>query len=191
MKRLFLFSICIVFVMAPAATQAQERAPLGNSNFALKLDYINFTNDHFDSPISSEGMYIRLEGYGKITPNLYLGGEVGNAINLDLISGEDINFVPFELNLKYATKVARNFVVDCGAGISYSKVELKYDPTFGPAQRERSDWLFGGQFFADLTYNINWFSVGVNAKYQITEDFNSESVDLSNWRTGVQIGITF
>lgn len=176
--------------MAPAATQAQERAHLGHSNFALKLDYINFTNDHFDSPNASEGIYIGLEGYGKITPNLYLGGEVGNAINLDLISGEDINFVPFELNLKYATEVARNFVVDFGTGVSYSKVELRYDPLFGPVQRE-SDWLLGGQFFADFTYKINWFSVGVNAKYQITEDFKNESLDLNNWRTGVQIGITF
>jgi hypothetical protein len=191
MKRLSLVSICIVFVMAPAATQAQEIAPLGNSNFALKLDYINFTNDHFDSPNASEGMYVGLEGYGKIKPNLYLGGEVGTAINLDLISGEDINFVPFELNLKYATEVARNFVVDFGAGVSYSKVELTYDPLFGPAQRERSDWLLGGQFFADLTYKINWFSVGGNAKYQITEDFQNESLDLSNWRIGVQIGITY
>jgi hypothetical protein len=191
MKRLFLVSICIVFVMAPAPTQAQEIAPLGNSNFALKLDYINFTNDHFDSPNSSDGMYVGLEGYGKIKANLYLGGEVGTAVNLDLISGEDINFVPFELNLKYATEVAPNFVVDFGAGVSYSKVELTYDPLFGPAQRERSDWLLGGQFFADLTYKINWFSVGGNAKYQITEDFQNESLDLSNWRIGVQIGITY
>jgi len=37
MKRLFLISICIVFVMTSAALYAEERVPLGSGNFAVKL----------------------------------------------------------------------------------------------------------------------------------------------------------
>jgi hypothetical protein len=192
MKRVLLISICMVFVMVSAGVNAEEKAPLGNGNFAVKLDYIAFTDDHFDDPGSEDdGLYIGLEGYGKITPNLYLGGEVGTATNIDLFGGEEITFVPVELNLKYAKEAARNFVVDFGAGVSYSYAELEYDPFWGAAHEERDDWLFGVQFFADLTYKIHWFSIGVNGKYQITEDFKDEGVDLSNYRLGVQLGIVF
>ena len=59
MKRLFLISICIVFFMTSTALHAQEKAPLGNGNFAVKLDYIVFTNDHFDEAFNQDdGLYI-------------------------------------------------------------------------------------------------------------------------------------
>ena len=65
MKRLFFISICIVFFMTSTALHAQEKAPLGNGNFAVKLDYIVFTNDHFDEAFNQDdGLYIGLEGYG-------------------------------------------------------------------------------------------------------------------------------
>ena len=191
MKRVWLISICMVFVMTCSAVHAQEKAHLGNGNFAVKLDYIAFTDNHFDDAGNEDdGLYIGLEGYGEIAPNLYLGGEVGAAANIDILGGEDVSFVPVELNLKYAKEAARNFVVDFGAGFSYCYTELSYDPLFGP-RKERDDWLFGGQIFADLTYKIRWFSIGVNGKYQITEDFKDEGIDLSNWRLGVQLGIVF
>lgn len=192
MKRVWLISICMVLVMTCSAVHAQEKAPLGNGNFAVKFDYIVFTDDHFDEAGNEDdGLYIGLEGYGEITPNLYIGGEVGSAFNIHLFGGEEISFLPIELNLKYAKEAARNFVVDFGAGLSYSYVELEYRSFWGAAQEERDDWLFGVQFFADLTYKIRWFSIGVNGKYQITEDFKDEGIDLNNWRLGVQLGIVF
>jgi hypothetical protein len=191
MKRLMLFCLAGAFVMTSTVVSAQEKAPLGKGNFAVKLDYIAFTDDYFDeSGNEDDGLYIGLEGYGEITPNWYLGGEVGTGTNIDL-GGESITFVPIEVNLKYAKEAARNFVIDFGAGLSCSYVEIQYRPFFGAAQEERDDWLFGGQVFADLTYKIQWFSIGVNGKYQITEDFKDEGVDLSNYRLGVQLGIVF
>jgi len=190
-KRLFLISICIVFVMTSAALHAQERVPLGKGNVAVKLDYIVFTDGHFDNPGNEDdGLYIGLEGYGQIFPNLYLGGEVGQGFNIGVL-GEDISFIPIELNLKYAIEAAHNFVIDFGAGVSYSYVELRDQSPFGSGWDERDDWLFGGQFFADLTYKIHWFSIGVNAKYQVTQDFRDDDFDLSNLRVGAQIGVMF
>ena len=191
MKRLFLISICTVFVMTSVALHAQERGPLGNGNVSVKLDYIVFTNGHFDAPGNEDdGLYIGLEGYGEIFPNLYLGGEIGQGINIGVL-GEDISFVPIELNLKYAIEAAHNFVIDFGAGVSYSYVELRDENPFGSGWNERDDWLFGGQFFGDLTYKIHWFSIGVNAKYQITQDFRDEDFDLTNLRAGAEIGVMF
>ncbi|MFC1864111.1 hypothetical protein ACFL1Z_09205 [Thermodesulfobacteriota bacterium] len=187
MKKLMLFCFIGAFAVASTVVSAQEKALLGNGNFAVKLDYIYFTDNHFDG---AAGPYFGLEGYGKIASNLYLGGEIGSGTDVNL-GGEDITFVPVELNLKYANEVARKFVVDVGAGLSYSYVGIQYSPLFGTYGKERNDWLFGGQIFADLTYKINWFSIGVNGKYQLTESFKDEGIDLSNFRLGVQLGIVF
>jgi hypothetical protein len=191
MKRVILFSITVVFAMASAAVYAAERTPLGKGNFALKLDYIVFTDSHFDrGGNQNDGLYVGLEGYGEILPNLYLGGEIGTATNVEM-AGEEISFHPLELNLKYAIEAAPKLVIDFGGGVSYSYVELQYQVPFGRLQQERDDWLFGAQFFIDLTYKINWFSVGLNAKYQVTEDFRDEGLDLNNFRVGFKIGIMF
>lgn len=191
MKRWILISITMVFVMASTAGSAAERAPLGKGNFALKLDYIVFTDSHFDRDGNqNDGLYVGLEGYGEILPNLYLGGEIGAATNVEM-AGEGISFYPLELNLKYAIEPAPKWVVDFGGGISYSYAELHYHVPFTPYKEDRDDWLFGAQFFVDLTYKINWFSVGLNAKYHVTEDFKDEGLDLNNLRVGFQIGIMF
>jgi hypothetical protein len=191
MKRLRLFVLIGVFVLASTVASAQEKGPLGNGNFAVKLDYIAFTDGHFDDFVNEDdGMYLGLEGYGRIGSNWYLGGEIGTGTNIDF-GGEEITFIPVELNLKYAKEAARNLVVDFGGGLSYSYVEIEPSTFFGSGQEERDDWLLGAQVFADLTYKINWFSIGINGKYQITEDFKNEGIDLSNYRLGVQFGVVF
>jgi hypothetical protein len=226
MKRLMLFCLVSAFVMTSTVISAQEKAPLGKGNFAVKLDYISFTDGQpGDKEADSDGLYLGLEGYFEVTRNLYLGGEVGVASDLGVayakIIGEALlltpilelpgvdevpgiesieEFVPVEINLKYAMEPASNFVVDFGAGLSCSYVELHHFVYFFDPEREntitnrsetRDDWLFGGQVFVDLTYKIRWFSIGVNGKYQITQDFKDADYDLSNWRLGAQLGIVF
>jgi hypothetical protein len=187
MKRLFLYSIIIVLIITSNAVCAAEKAPLGIGNLAVKLDYITFTDD-FWGDLDDDGLYIGIEGYGQIMPNLYLGGEIGQGANIELL-GDSISFVPVELNVKYATEVTPNVVIDFGAGLSYSYTEIDF--SFLSTRIDGDDWLFGGQIFVDLTYKIKWFSIGVNGKYQITENFKDEDLDLNNLRAGVQIGILF
>lgn len=191
MKRLLLFSITLVFAMVSTAVYGAETVPLGKGNLALKIDYIAFTDDYFNrAGNQNDGLYLGLEGYGEIFQNLYLGGEIGTAGNVS-VGGENISFLPLELNLKYAIKAAPNLIVDFGGGLSYSYVELQNVIPFYSIEQQRDDWLFGGQFFADLTYKINWFFVGVNAKYQATQDFRDEGINLNNFRVGAQIGVIF
>lgn len=191
MKKLFLFSTAIAFIITSAIVHAQVIAPFGQGNFALKFDYIVFTDGFFDNRGNQDdGLYIGLEAYAKIASNFYLGGEIGQAANISL-GGEDINFVPIEVNLKYTREFARNFIADFGAGISYSYATLKNIIIFVTIEEERNDWLFGGQIFADLSYKINWFYIGLDAKYQITQSLQDEDINLSNFRLGIHIGIIF
>ena len=81
MKNLFLISVVIAYVLAFKNMRAQVIAPLGNANFELKFNYIVFTDSYFDnSSNQDDGIYIGIEGYGHIAPNIYLGGEVGQGI---------------------------------------------------------------------------------------------------------------
>lgn len=44
----------------------------------MNVDYIAFTDLHFGGPGHEDrGLYLGLEGYGEITPNWHLGGEIG------------------------------------------------------------------------------------------------------------------
>lgn len=172
---------------------AEEKAPIGNlgkGNLAIKVGYINFTDDFF-SEYDDEGVYLGLEAYVGITDNFYLGGEVGVADNVTLFGGEDVDYVPVELNAKYAVSLSPHLIFDIGGGVSYNYVKITYEPFLGEAVEIGEDWLIGGQVFSDLTFRINWFSIGLYGKYQITDDFEDTDTDLSNFRWGLNIGIVF
>ena len=209
MKRLFLFSLIVVLVLASstafAAVRGPSRAPLGYGNFALKVDYIDFTENELKDLDVDTAAYVALEGYGLIAPNLYLGIEVGYANPDGGVSGHvlgvgnghidtEVTFVPSELNLKYAVNAAPNLVIDFGAGISTTYVEVEQtvfvETPHVTIFAEEDDLLFGGQFFVDLNYTANQFFIGINAKYHLTEDFE-DFTNFNNWRIGGQVGIRF
>ena len=79
MRTFMLFCLIGVFVMASTVASAQEKASLGAGNLALKVDYIQFTEDDIEDADVDSGLYIGIEGFGEVTPNLYLGVEVGYA----------------------------------------------------------------------------------------------------------------
>jgi hypothetical protein len=192
----------IVFVFASTALYAAQNCPLGISNIALKVDYINFTEDAFENLELENGVYVGLEGYYAIFPNVYLGLEAGwagaeNEGDVDTDLGEvnvdvDVTFVPVELNLKYAVEFGPRWVMDFGAGVSYSYFEIEANNL----DESVDDWLFGGQFFVDINYKISQACfIGINGKYQVTEDLEFDNFDTNtsadNWRVGGQLGLMF
>lgn len=203
MKKVFLFSLLVVFVLMSTSLYAAEKYSLGTSHIALKVDYFSFTDDVFDDIDLDAGPYIGLEGYYGIMPNLYLGLEAGWAgtsndgfiEELDADADIDVNFVPIELNLKYAIDVSPAWVISLGAGVSYSWFDVKVDVE-GVGDADEEDWVFGGQVFADITYKLSnqWF-IGINGKYQITEEIEFDDADTdtkaNNWRAGAQVGLMF
>jgi len=195
--RWFTLSV-IIFFLIPSAVQAQQEAPLGTSNFSFKLDYINFIDNRW-SP-DTQGGYMGLEGYWHISPNVYLGGEIGAGSSGTLYGGDAIHYNPIELNVKYAREVFPNLVADFGTGVSYSYASIEGEEYVASYyKKHEQDVLFGGQAFAGLTYRIQRFpfiklarddampAIGVNVKYQVTQDFNGRDVDFNNLRLGVQL----
>ncbi len=202
MKRIFIISLMILVIFSATSVFAAEKYALGLSNLALKVDYINFTGDVFNKIDMKDAVYLGLEGYIALTPNLYLGVESGwagpsnegtiDSTNFDL----DITYVPVELNLKYAVEIAPNWVIDLGAGVSYNYFKIEANNLDTSAD----DWVFGGQVFADVNYKLDnlWF-IGINGKYQFTDNLSFDvqgsnintSTNVNNWRVGAQIGFMF
>jgi opacity protein-like surface antigen len=206
MKKIVLLSLVLMVVFASTSLYAAEKYSLGMGNIALKVDYINFTEDAFEDIEIENGVYVGLEGYYAIYPNLYLGLEAGWAgaendndieiegeqVNVDV----DVTYVPVELNLKYAFELGPNWVMDLGAGISYNFFQVELNRL----DVDEDDWVLGGQVFADINYKLSsqWF-IGINGKYQFTDDLELEAKDqdikkdvsADNWRVGAQVGLMF
>jgi Outer membrane protein beta-barrel domain len=203
MKKIVLFLVALSFIVTTSVAYGAEKVLLGNGNIALKMDYLHFTENALDDLDNADCFYIGLEAYNKITSNLYVGMEVGYATSdgsgrIDSDSERvkvdtEITFVPIELNLKYAIDITPRLVVDFGAGASYNY--MKEDFTGRGVSSPGDDWLWGGQFFTALNYKIDRFFLGINAKYQLTENFeiNDKETDVNanNWRIGGQVGIMF
>jgi len=189
MKKFLFMLLIVAFVCTSSTVYADEKAPLGEGNLAVKLDWINFTDSDLEDVDVDSGFYIGLEGYGLVSQNLYLGLEAGytnpdgNYMGFDT----ELTYIPIELNLKYAVVAAQSLVFDIGAGLSYNygKFEMAGDSL--------DDWMFGGQFFMDLNYTIDQFFLGISGKYQLAQDFDKEGSKFSpnNWRLGGQIGVMF
>lgn len=209
MKIKLLLSLMLALVFASTSAYARESYFLGSQNVALKVDYISFTEDIFDEIDLESGVYVGLEGYYTISPSLYLGLEAGVAgsdsddkiylegigeVNIDI----DLTYVPIELNLKYAFEPSPTLVIDFGAGIcvSYFTIESDISSDLFSSNDSASDWIFGGQVFTDINYKMSerWF-VGINAKYQFTDDLELDGVDTDtraeNFRVGANVGMMF
>ncbi len=200
MRKIAAATICFVLVTMTSAAFAQENASigkLGKVNLALKLDYINFTDEYF-SDTDDAGLYIGIEGYAAITDNLYLGGEIGRAANVEIF-GDDIDFLPVELNAKYVNELGSHFFLDFGGGLSLNRASITvegdwYDDN-GYWTWDNVDlgdeWLFGGQVFTDLIFKIKWFSIGLNGKYKLTADYPDADTNFSNYSLGMTVGFNF
>jgi hypothetical protein len=204
MKKIVLFLVALSFIVTTSVAYGAEKVLIGNGNIALKMDYLQFTENALEDLDNDDCFYIGLEAYNKITSNLYVGMEIGYASSDgsgDVIFDDsgiveadtELTFVPIELNLKYALDITPRLVLDFGAGASYNWMKL--DISGLGISDPGDDWLWGGQFFAALNYKIDRFFIGINGKYQLTEDFeiNDDETDVNanNWRIGGQVGIMF
>ncbi len=175
----------IIMIAAPMSLYAQDTAPLGKGSLAIKGGYVVFD----EGVVEDDGIYLGLEGYGRVAANLYVGGEIAAASSISLFSDE-MSLVPIEVNAKYARAVGSNVVLAGGGGLSYSYAEFREEVFLGPDVEETS-WLFGGQVFGDLMVTVSRFAFGIGAKYQLVQDFEEVAADFSNIRVGVLLGIVF
>jgi hypothetical protein len=208
-KTIFLF-VMVCFVCTSASLHAGQDYPLGHNSVDVKVHHFEFTDDVFGDADLDNGWYVGLEGSFALMPNLYLSPEIGyvgtdnsGKVNcneiLDSCSGKinfdvDVTYVPVELNLRYAIGFAEKWAFGFGIGGSFNYFEVKIDPK-GFGSESEDDWVWGGQVFADLTHNFGSWFLGLNFKYQFTEDleFNDydTDTDATNWRIGPRVGFFF
>jgi len=185
------------------------KAETDGVDFALKIDYFHFTDSLFKNLNSEDGIYVGLEAYKQLfCRNLYFGIAVGWAGPSGSVSGlvtgpsflptsvsadSSIDYVPIEFNAKYVIPMGRcvNFAFGGGGSINY----FSFSSNLGPFHVSDSDWVWGGQVFGELNYRLsNWF-VGVDIKYQTTQDLKLFGVDTQagadNLRAGGRIGFYF
>ena len=201
MKRLVLFLTLVALACAAPSVQAQQKYSLGFGNLALKVDYIRFMDGSLEDLKLENGVYVGVEGYVSVFhPSLYAGVETGWArtegdfrvflTRLDLT----LDYVPIEFNAKYVFDIDPCLKLDIGAGLSLNYINLEVERARLSASED--DWLFGGQFFADLNYTFpNNLFIGANMKFQLTEDYEPRGirtdVNANNFRVGGQVGYSF
>jgi len=194
MKKIILVTTLILsFVILPVAV-CNAASPLGIIHFGAKVDYIEFTDSFLEDVDLKKGVYFGAEIYSIILPNIYLGLEAGysNPSGTYLGNDTELTYVPLELNAKVAIEPVKNLALDAGAGVSVNYAELKTSIGSLPPLAE-DDWLWGGQFFADINYIAGGVVyIGINGKYKFAENgLKGYDVTLSNWMVGGQIGVKF
>jgi len=214
MKKLVLLVLVAAMALLAGLAQAEQRYPLGAGNFAIKVDYLRFTESGVDDLGVADAPYIGAEFFFPVlNPNFYLGIELGYAWSsgdqtftfidrigrrIDFNADFDVDYVPIEFNAKYVIELNPSWTFDIGGGISYNyfNIDASADLFRGDVDLGGdSDWLFGGQFFADVNYKMGPWFFGGNVKYQITEDISLSGYDTdvsaSNFRVGGQAGLMF
>jgi hypothetical protein len=213
MKKFTVLLIVAVVAVLAGSAQAEQRYALGFGNLALKVDYLRFTDSQADDLGIANAPYIGVEFFFPVWNNLYLGVESGYAwssgdrsftfLGLDgqrfnANVNVDVDYVPIELNAKYVFEINPCWTFDIGGGVSYNYFNLDVSGDINGGNEAfggDSDWLFGGQFFADVNYKMGPWFLGANIKYQITEDISlrgfDSDVSASNFRVGGQVGFMF
>jgi hypothetical protein len=204
MKKAVVLLVTVCFVLASASLYAAEERPFGDVALQAHVHHFSFTDDVKGVDLDN-GWYVGLEGLFALTDRLYLCPEVGyvktdndgnatiNGVQtkLDL---DTVKLVPVELNLKYGIPFAERWVFVLGAGVSYNYFEIKGDAKSEGWTAKKDDWVWGGQLLAEIKHKFGerWF-VGLNFKYQFTEDMSANNTDVkaTNWRLGPSVGFIF
>ena len=201
MKRHLWVTILFAFTLLCTAPVHAETQPLGDGNVAVKLDYFRFMSSSIQDVNAGNGVYIGVEAYKELFfEGFYLGGEIGWAgasgdvdiRNFGSIK-TDIDYVPIELNAKYAVPLGQGLVFDAGGGFSINY--FGFSQRAGALNTDDSDWVWGGQLFVDLNYRYQNWLLGAAIKYQLTQDLSlggaNAGFSADNLRLGVQAGYKF
>lgn len=183
-KRIFQL---VLFAVLPALAAQATEIGMDEVIFGLKAGTIGFTSVAAEDLDVDSGPYLGLEAYRQISERLHLGGELGYARSsgsIPLVKTE-LTYVPIELNLKYAAIATPWVDFTLGGGFSYNYVRFEVD-CFGTCFDADEDWHPGLQFFGGARFNALRFLLGVEGKYQV-----SEEQDLDNWRLTAQAGYQF
>lgn len=186
------WAVLAVSSLAMAAFAEDDR-PLGLVHFGIKGDYVAFTAGTLKDSKVDQGGLAGAELYFGLVKGLYIGAEGGAAYSqgsihvLDAKVDNKLLYVPLELNAKYMFALTPWLVLDVGGGGCYSYGRL--EATLAGLSEVETDWMPGGQGFADLNLILGPLYVGVDGKYQALVKFKDSDFNMNNWRLGAHLGI--
>lgn len=192
MSKILTSIVFIILITALSANAyAEDGGTLGNGYFALKVDYINFQEDIWETNDIEKSYYVAIEGYGHINHNIYVGGELGYARPTGTVSGTktELTYIPFEVNVKYVVAIVKALQFDFGIGASAINVDWVTVPGSISGDPDEA-WVLGAQGFVNFNLVIKRFFIGADAKYQVTQNAVA-GTNLDNYRIGGHIGFTF
>lgn len=83
-----------------------------------------------------------------------MGSALSNLANFVGNTGYDLDIIPLTLNVKLERQLTGNLDAYIGAGLGVARVNLDINAgRFG--KYSDNDWVFAGQVFAGLNYNVN------------------------------------
>jgi hypothetical protein len=204
--------LCFAVLSAPCV-----HAEMYGADVAVKVDYFHFSDSLMKNLNLENGVYVGIEAYKQLfCPNLYFGVAVGWAGTSgsvsDVVTGptflptsvtadSSIDYIPIEFNVKYVIPISRCFNFAVGGGGSINHFSFDSDISAGNAVGNAAvhvsddDWVWGGQVFGEVNYKVNNWFIGIDAKYQLTQDLNLFGVDsqagADNFRAGGRVGFLF
>jgi hypothetical protein len=195
MKKFFLLTLIAVFFSCSTAFCAEKEAMPG-LGLALKAAYMNFTDSFVKSNDIDKSIYMAVEGYAHLAPEIFLGLEVGIANPSSTVNDHktELMYIPIELNAKYVGEFLPSWNFGIGGGLSYNYAEETV--VSGGSAFNNDDWLLGGQVFAELLYASGNYFVGFSYKRQFTDNIEGSAGAVpahrfSNWRLGGLAGVLF
>lgn len=214
MKRFFLFSLVVVFLLAPTSAMAVEPDNLGRASF--KAGWLTFTDDFLEDTESDGALYIAIEARSRLTDYLDVGMELGYArlegdigdpggrdvsgIPTPFIGGieNEITYIPIEVNLSHTKDLGiLAYTLGAGYSLNYINWDIRFNDTGNSflLLDEEDQWAHGYQAFFDFSFESEGYFAGFDGKYQYVDetDFFNDllEVNLHNWRTNIQIGRFF
>ncbi len=197
--------IAIIILLLPIAAAAENDALLGKAQGGVKVDYIRFSDGDLKDFDVDNGTYVGLEAYWRVkkAARLYLGSEVGYAkvdssvtdksTGTAIKVNSEFKYIPVELNAKWLFDLGSNLNLAIGTGLSlnYIDAEASASATGLTILDSDHDWIFGGQGFFDINYTLGSLFVGIDAKYKLTEGFDGDGENYSNFTAGAHVGWTY
>lgn len=177
----------VLYAVLPVLLVQAAQAAMEGITLGLKAGTISFHSGAAEDLDVDSGSYLGVEAYRQVSDRLRLGGEVGytrRGGSIPLVKTE-LTYIPIELNLKSAAALTPRLNFTLGGGISYNYARFTADCR-GTCFAADEDWHPALQFFGGVEFNILRFLLGMEGKYQA-----SEERDLDNWRLTAQAGYQF
>lgn len=190
MQRLMVaFLAGIAVLLIGSGVRAELKMPLGKWNAAVKVDYLQFTDDVFDEEVvfyeldavaepttylSKDGAYFGFETYANVWENLYVGAEIGY-----VKTEQDIADWINRYRSAGLSDVRGTFWYEFSTEIEYIPVQLNVKYVLKPSENVICS-IGGG-----ISYN--YAEVSVAEKTAPGSVIGSASLSLDDWLFGGQV----